>query len=120
MTRPGLPRTQADTERPAASTAAASGACPVIASPAPLSAQADQPARPPGPLCGDPAAALTCWGWQETGSNGSGKRSRGIHMSGMTQRPLVQLSDGAVRGKAESGVWAFLGVPYAAAPFGAN
>ena len=41
-------------------------------------------------------------------------------MGGMTQRPLVQLRDGAVRGKAESGVWAFLGVPYAAAPFGAN
>jgi para-nitrobenzyl esterase len=41
-------------------------------------------------------------------------------VSGMTQRPLVQLRDGAVRGKAESGVWAFLGVPYAAAPFGAN
>jgi para-nitrobenzyl esterase len=43
-----------------------------------------------------------------------------LHMSEMTRRPLVQLKDGAVRGKAESGVAAFLGVPYAAAPFGAN
>ena len=41
-------------------------------------------------------------------------------MSDMTQRPLVQLKDGAVRGTAESGVSAFLGIPYAAPPFGAN
>src|SRR6516162_3496789 len=38
----------------------------------------------------------------------------------MSQHPVVHVRDGAVRGKAESGVWAFLGVPYAAAPFGAN
>ena len=41
-------------------------------------------------------------------------------MSEMTQRPLVQLKNGAIRGKADSGIAAFLGVPYAAAPFGAN
>jgi para-nitrobenzyl esterase len=43
-----------------------------------------------------------------------------LHMSEMTQHPLVQLKDGAVRGKAEAGIAAFLGVPYAAAPFGLN
>jgi para-nitrobenzyl esterase len=41
-------------------------------------------------------------------------------MSEMTREPAVQLTDGAVRGKAESGVYAFLGIPYAAPPFGAN
>ena len=41
-------------------------------------------------------------------------------MSEMAQRPVVRLKDGAVRGKAESGVSAFLGIPYAAPPFGAN
>ena len=41
-------------------------------------------------------------------------------MSEMTQHPVVQLKEGAVRGKVESGVSAFLGVPYAAPPFGAN
>ena len=41
-------------------------------------------------------------------------------MSDMTQHPLVQLKDGAVRGKIESGVSAFLGIPYAAPPFGVN
>ena len=33
-------------------------------------------------------------------------------MSEMTQRPLVQLKAGAVRGRTESGIAAFLGVPY--------
>ena len=41
-------------------------------------------------------------------------------MSEMTQHPAVQLKDGAVRGRADSGVYAFLGIPYAAPPFGAN
>ena len=41
-------------------------------------------------------------------------------MSEMTQHPVVQLKHGAVRGKTESGVYAFLGIPYAAPPFGAN
>src|SRR5215831_13104372 len=49
-----------------------------------------------------------------------GRRRDGeMGMSDMTQ-PLVQLKDGAVRGKAEGGVSAFLGLPYAAPPFGAN
>src|ERR1700729_2276032 len=39
-------------------------------------------------------------------------------MSEMTQSPVVQLKDGAVRGRSESGVYAFLGLPYAAPPFG--
>jgi para-nitrobenzyl esterase len=38
----------------------------------------------------------------------------------MTQHPVVKLNEGAVRGKVESGASAFLGIPYAAAPFGAN
>jgi para-nitrobenzyl esterase len=41
-------------------------------------------------------------------------------MSDMTQHPVVRLRDGAVRGMVSSGVLAFLGIPYAAAPFGAN
>ena len=41
-------------------------------------------------------------------------------MSDMTQQPVVRLGDGAVRGTISSGVLAFLGIPYAAAPFGAN
>jgi para-nitrobenzyl esterase len=41
-------------------------------------------------------------------------------MNEMTQRPVVQLKDGTVRGRADSGVCAFLGLPYAAPPFGAN
>ncbi len=41
-------------------------------------------------------------------------------MADLTQGPLVQLKDGAVRGTARPGVSAFLGIPYAAPPFGAN
>jgi len=41
-------------------------------------------------------------------------------MSETAQHPVVQLNDGAVRGRAESGVAAFLGIPYAAPPFGPN
>lgn len=41
-------------------------------------------------------------------------------MSEMTQHPVVHLKEGAVRGKVGSGVSAFLGIPYAAPPFGAN
>ena len=41
-------------------------------------------------------------------------------MSEMAQHRLVRLKDGAIRGKAKSGVSAFLGIPYAAPPFGAN
>ncbi len=41
-------------------------------------------------------------------------------MTDMPQGPLVQLKDGAVRGTVRSGVCAFLGIPYAAPPFGAN
>jgi para-nitrobenzyl esterase len=41
-------------------------------------------------------------------------------MSEMIQHPVVWLRDGAVRGTAASGVSAFLGIPYAAPPFGAN
>src|SRR5580700_4058395 len=38
----------------------------------------------------------------------------------MTQQPVVRLRDGAVRGTVSAGVLAFLGIPYAAPPFGAN
>jgi para-nitrobenzyl esterase len=41
-------------------------------------------------------------------------------MSEMRQQPVVQLKDGAVRGKVDTGTAAFLGIPYAAPPFGAN
>jgi para-nitrobenzyl esterase len=41
-------------------------------------------------------------------------------MSDMTRHPVIRLRDGAVRGTVSSGVLAFLGIPYAAAPFGAN
>jgi para-nitrobenzyl esterase len=40
-------------------------------------------------------------------------------MSEMTD-PVVRLKDGIIRGRVESGVSAFLGIPYAAAPFGPN
>jgi para-nitrobenzyl esterase len=41
-------------------------------------------------------------------------------MNDATRHPVVQLGDGAARGLAEDGVAAFLGVPYAAPPFGPN
>src|SRR5207245_9176531 len=41
-------------------------------------------------------------------------------MSETVQHPVVRLRDGAVRGRSESGVAAFLGIPYAAPPFGPN
>ena len=60
-----------------------------------------------------------CWpvgldmlGVLEGRSTGPGRRSKGIQVSDMSQHPVVHVRDGAVCGKAESGVWAFLGVPY--------
>jgi para-nitrobenzyl esterase len=41
-------------------------------------------------------------------------------MNDATGHPVVQLGNGAVRGTAGNGVAAFLGVPYAAPPFGPN
>jgi para-nitrobenzyl esterase len=41
-------------------------------------------------------------------------------MNEMAWEPVVRLGDGAVRGTTVAGVSAFLGIPYAAAPFGAN
>ena len=41
-------------------------------------------------------------------------------MTEMAQHPVVRLNDGAVRGRVDSGVAAFLGIPYAAPPFGPN
>jgi para-nitrobenzyl esterase len=41
-------------------------------------------------------------------------------MNDMTRNPVVRLRGGAVRGTVSSGVLAFLGITYAAAPFGAN
>jgi para-nitrobenzyl esterase len=41
-------------------------------------------------------------------------------MSDAARHPVIQLGDGAIRGLAEDGVAAFLSVPYAAPPFGAN
>jgi len=41
-------------------------------------------------------------------------------MSETAQHPVVRLNDGMVRGRVESGVATFLGIPYAAPPFGPN
>jgi Carboxylesterase type B len=41
-------------------------------------------------------------------------------MSETAQHPVVRLRDGMVRGRVEAGVAAFLGIPYAAPPFGPN
>src|SRR6266566_7898000 len=41
-------------------------------------------------------------------------------MSETVQHPVVRLQHGMVRGRVESGVAAFLGIPYAAPPFGPN
>src|SRR6266568_2053820 len=41
-------------------------------------------------------------------------------MSETVQYPVVRLRNGMVRGRVESGVAAFLGIPYAAPPFGPN
>src|SRR6478609_11897367 len=41
-------------------------------------------------------------------------------MSETVQHPVVRLRGGMVRGRVESGVAAFLGIPYAAPPFGPN
>jgi para-nitrobenzyl esterase len=41
-------------------------------------------------------------------------------MTEMMLNAVVQLEDGSVRGKVEARVASFLGIPYAAAPFGAN
>ena len=41
-------------------------------------------------------------------------------MTEMILNAVVQLDDGPVRGSVEAGVASFLGIPYAAPPFGAN
>jgi para-nitrobenzyl esterase len=41
-------------------------------------------------------------------------------MSELTRQPAVRINDGIVRGKAAPHGYAFLGIPYAAPPFGAN
>jgi para-nitrobenzyl esterase len=41
-------------------------------------------------------------------------------MGDMSMHAVVQLSDGAVQGMVDAGVVSFLGIPYAAAPFGPN
>src|SRR6516225_2443720 len=46
--------------------------------------------------------------------------AREEQMSETAQHPVVRTKDGTVRGRVESGVAAFLGIPYAAPPFGPN
>ena len=41
-------------------------------------------------------------------------------MGEMARQPVVRLAGGVVRGTSEAGLCAFLGIPYAAAPFGVN
>jgi para-nitrobenzyl esterase len=42
------------------------------------------------------------------------------HMGDVTQGPVVAVTGGEIEGRTAGGVTSFLGVPYAAAPFGAN
>ena len=41
-------------------------------------------------------------------------------MSDTTRQPVIRINDGMVRGKVTPNGFAFLGIPYAAPPFGAN
>jgi para-nitrobenzyl esterase len=43
-----------------------------------------------------------------------------MRMGEMARQPVVRLADGTVRGTTEAGACVFLGIPYAAAPFGVN